>query len=145
VVYGYATPVTHAAEKDYAVKLVTDTVLPGRWEDSRVPPTKAEQDSTGILKVRIVSASAKVRAEGVGKEDRADALNTPLRDNTWTGVVPMWTAYGVPQPADENRRADVPDYIQEFIRRKNDQGRKLVGAQEEAKGGLLSWLGAGKS
>jgi nitroimidazol reductase NimA-like FMN-containing flavoprotein (pyridoxamine 5'-phosphate oxidase superfamily) len=64
VVYGYASLVEDKDEALYAMKLITDNLLPGRWDGSRVPPTQAELNSTSILRVRISSASAKIRVGG---------------------------------------------------------------------------------
>jgi len=86
VVYGYASLVTDADEALYAMKLITDNLLPERWENSRTPPSPAELKSTSILRVRVASASAKVRTGGPS-EDRADLKNAQLVQNTWTGVV----------------------------------------------------------
>ena len=58
--------------------------------------------STQILKVRIVDASAKVRA-GTTHDDRVDMKNEEVRAKTWTGVVPTWTMFGEPVASPENR------------------------------------------
>jgi len=68
------------------MKLITDNLLPERWEKSRTPPSAAELKSTSILRVRVSSASAKIRVGGPS-EDRADLKNTQLVRDTWTGVV----------------------------------------------------------
>ena len=62
--------------------------------------------STQILKVRIVDASAKVRA-GTTHDDRIDMKNDEVRGKTWTGVVPTWTTFGAPVASPENRVAKV--------------------------------------
>ena len=62
--------------------------------------------STQILKVRIVDASAKIRA-GTSHDDRGDLKDDELRARTWVGVVPSWTAFGDPVPNPENRVAKV--------------------------------------
>jgi nitroimidazol reductase NimA-like FMN-containing flavoprotein (pyridoxamine 5'-phosphate oxidase superfamily) len=58
VVYGYATLVEDKDEALYAMKLITDNLLPGRWDGSRVPPTQAELNSTSILRVRVSSGTS---------------------------------------------------------------------------------------
>lgn len=55
VVFGYAELVTDEDEAMYAMKLITENMLPGRWDGSRVPPTKAELKSTGVMRVKVVS------------------------------------------------------------------------------------------
>lgn len=89
ILHGFALPVTDEAEKLWAMEAITNGVVADRWDNSRVPPTKAEMVSTQILKVRIVDASAKVRAGGPG-EDRDDLRDFEMRGRTWVGVVPTW-------------------------------------------------------
>lgn len=86
LVYGHASLVTDPTEALYAMKLITENMLPGRWDKSRVPPTSAEIRSTGVLKVKVVGGSAKVRVGGPS-EDRADLGDKELRRQVWTGVV----------------------------------------------------------
>jgi nitroimidazol reductase NimA-like FMN-containing flavoprotein (pyridoxamine 5'-phosphate oxidase superfamily) len=57
IVYGYASLVEDQQEALYAMQMITDNLLPGRWEGSRNPPTKAELASTSVLKVRIQSGT----------------------------------------------------------------------------------------
>ncbi|KAF2628086.1 5-nitroimidazole antibiotic resistance protein [Macroventuria anomochaeta] len=113
IAYGYATLVTDEAEALYAMELITDNLLPDRWAKSRNPPTKAELNSTSILKVKIASASAKIR-EGGPSEDRADLKDKELVKNTWTGVVPYWGTWGEPVPGKENGCGEVEGYIEEW-------------------------------
>lgn len=101
VAHGHATRVTDADEALYALRLITDNMLPGRWAQSRVPPTRAELLSTTVLRVRIAGASAKVR-EGGPSEDRADLADGALVGRTWTGVVPYWGTWGEPVGGKEN-------------------------------------------
>lgn len=58
VVYGYASIVSDPQEALYAMKLITNNLLPERWEKSRIPPSDAELKSTSILRVRISSGPA---------------------------------------------------------------------------------------
>ncbi|KAJ4337449.1 hypothetical protein N0V95_008339 [Ascochyta clinopodiicola] len=113
VAYGYADVVTDQAEALYAMQLITDNMIPERWAKSRGPPTKAELSSTGILKVRIASASAKTR-EGGPSEDRADLKDAALVGRTWTGVVPFWGTWGEPVAGKLNGREEVEGYIEKW-------------------------------
>jgi nitroimidazol reductase NimA-like FMN-containing flavoprotein (pyridoxamine 5'-phosphate oxidase superfamily) len=106
ILHGFATPVTDAEEKIWAMEKITNSVVDDRWANTRVPPTKTEMTSTQILKVRIIDASAKVRAGPPG-DDRADLKNDELRAKTWIGVIPTWTTFGQPVPSPENRVAKV--------------------------------------
>jgi hypothetical protein len=93
------------------MQLLTDNLLPSRWANSRVPPTPAELSSTSILRVRIASASAKIRAGGPS-EDRKDLADKELKQKCWTGVVPYWGTWGEPVPGKENGREEVEGYIE---------------------------------
>ncbi|KDR79591.1 hypothetical protein GALMADRAFT_63627 [Galerina marginata CBS 339.88] len=123
VVHGYAHAVTDPEEKNYALELITDSIIPSRWENSRVPPTPAEIASTGVLRVDIVSASAKIRAYGAGN-DKADLADEEMRKRVWTGVVPAYIRYGEPVPADENLVGEVPGYVGGWIKEQNEVGEK---------------------
>ncbi|PVH96233.1 5-nitroimidazole antibiotic resistance protein [Periconia macrospinosa] len=101
VVYGHAVRVTDPEERLYALRRITDSLLPGRWDASRSEPTPAELKSTSVLKVRIQSASAKVRAGGPS-DDRKDLQDQALREGTWTGVVPVWLQWGEATEAKDN-------------------------------------------
>ncbi|KAF2030631.1 5-nitroimidazole antibiotic resistance protein [Setomelanomma holmii] len=122
VVYGYASLVEDRAEALYAMKKITDNLLPERWDKSRVPPTEAELKSTSILKVKVQSASAKVRVGGPS-EDRADLKNKELEGKTWTGVVPYWGVWGEPVDGKENGCKEVEGYIEQWRQRETARAR----------------------
>ncbi|KAL1301571.1 hypothetical protein AAFC00_005806 [Neodothiora populina] len=113
VLFGRATLVSDESERMRAMQLITENMLPNRWNNSRVPPTKVEMQSTGILRVEIDAASAKTRTGGPG-EDRADLKDEALRERVWTGVVPVSLQWGEPVPAEGNRVDKVPGYVEEW-------------------------------
>ncbi|MCJ1315440.1 hypothetical protein MMC15_000759 [Xylographa vitiligo] len=129
VLHGYATLVTDPDEQLYAMQLVTNNVIPDRWANSRVPPTKVEMQSTSILRVAIVDASAKVRSGGPG-EDRNDEKDEAVRGRVWTGVIPTWTAYGEPVPAEKNS-VGVPRHVSGLVEGCNRENERK--AREAAK------------
>ncbi|KAL9117188.1 MAG: hypothetical protein Q9187_006278, partial [Circinaria calcarea] len=123
VLHGYAQPVTGAEEKLWAMQLITEGILPGGWNNARVPPTQAELQSTQILRVRVKSASAKVRAGGPS-EDRKDLKDAELRKRVWTGVVPVWEMWGEPIKAEENEKeGGLPEYIRRVEESGNEARR----------------------
>lgn len=130
VLHGYATLVTSPEEKLYAMELVTNNLVPARWENTRVPPNKVEMQSTSILRVRIVNASAKVRSGGPG-EDRKDEKDENVRGKVWTGVLPAYTMLGEPVPAKTNMVA-VPAHVKELVQGWNQENERK--AREAAKG-----------
>ncbi len=115
VLFGHASLVTDADEKLYALKLITDSVVPGRWDQSRQPPTAAELQSTSVLRVKIASGSLKARDGGTG-EDRHDMENEQARDSIWTGVVPVHQVFGEAVPSSYNRVKETPKYITEYAK-----------------------------
>ena len=112
---GQGLPITVAAS-------FLDNMLPQRWDKSRTPPTPAELKSTSILRIRIESASAKIRTGGPS-EDRADLKNAELVKKTWTGVVPYWGTWGEPVPGKENGCEDVESYIEGWRMKETGQAR----------------------
>jgi nitroimidazol reductase NimA-like FMN-containing flavoprotein (pyridoxamine 5'-phosphate oxidase superfamily) len=122
VVFGYATVVTDQAEKLWALETITENAIPKRWENSRVPPSKTEITGTSILRVRIHTASAKVRT-GEPVEDRKDLKDDSLRAKVWTGVVPSWLQWGEPVPTKENKVSKVPGYLNQWISEENSTGK----------------------
>ncbi|MCJ1250053.1 hypothetical protein MMC30_007279 [Trapelia coarctata] len=126
VLHGYAALVTEPDERLWAMGVITNRLIPKRWENTRVPPNKVEMQSTSILRVSIVSASAKVRNGGPG-EDRKDEKDEAVRGKVWTGVVPVWTALGAPVPAEGNV-VPIPDHVKELVEASNSENEKKANA-----------------
>ncbi len=122
ILHGYAKLVTDEAEKLWAMERITNSVLAGRWEHSRVPPDRAEMSSTVILKVKVVDGSGKIRDGGVSDE-RKDTDNAEVTDRVWTGVVPVWETFGQPVPSATNKVEGVPEYMTSYIASMNAQNR----------------------
>jgi nitroimidazol reductase NimA-like FMN-containing flavoprotein (pyridoxamine 5'-phosphate oxidase superfamily) len=114
VLFGHASLVEDRDEKLYAMELITDSVVPGRWKDTRLPPTNAEVQSTSVLRVKIASGSAKIR-EGGCSDEKEDLTNEQLVGGIWTGVLPVHTAIGQPIPGLYNK-SEVPPYVSEYIK-----------------------------
>ncbi|KAL6248147.1 hypothetical protein RBB50_004402 [Rhinocladiella similis] len=110
VLYGYASIVTDPEEILYGMRIITDKVVRGRWENSRLPPTKADIASTGIVRVTIKTGSGKVKADPPG-DDKADLEDEAMRQRVWAGFVPVTETLGEPVPAVYNRVSGIPTYI----------------------------------
>ena len=89
VVLGTATLVDDPEEKLEALRILSEHILPGRWEDSR-KPNEREIKATSVLCVPIEEFSAKVR-QGPVVDDEED-YSFP----TWAGVVPLEMVAGAP-------------------------------------------------
>lgn len=80
VVHGHLRDVVDPDEKERALVLVTNHLLPGRWDEVR-PMTAKEFGATGVLALDIETASAKIRT-GPPVDDEAD-YSLPI----WAGVL----------------------------------------------------------
>ncbi|KAK5016062.1 hypothetical protein LTR16_003380, partial [Cryomyces antarcticus] len=131
ILHGFARPVTSVEENLWAMELLTNNIVPDRWRSTRVPPNKAEMTSTQILKVRIVSASAKIRCGGP-HDEKKDLRDGEVTQRVWTGVVPVWERLGAPVPGDDNRVAQVPAHVVDFVAKRNREreARALQALQE---------------
>lgn len=129
--HGNATLVDDPAEKLYAMELITNSVVPGRWEHTRIPPDEAEMSSTSILRMKITSASAKIRT-GPPSDSKKDSERPGLREKVWTGVVPVFETLGTPVPSPDNLVAEVPEHVGGFVEKRNLITRMYAeGAMEE--------------
>ncbi|HKW98124.1 MAG TPA: pyridoxamine 5'-phosphate oxidase family protein [Bryobacteraceae bacterium] len=100
VVLGKARLVAGAEEKLTALRLFTNHIVPGRWEEVR-RPTEQELKSTSVLALALDEVSAKVRT-GPPIDDEEDYA-LPV----WAGVVPLRAQAGEPLP-DSRVPAGVP-------------------------------------
>jgi len=112
VILGKATLVDDPAEKLAALRILSEHILPGRWDDSRQPNDR-ELKATSVLHVPIEEFSAKVR-QGPAIDDEED-YSFP----TWAGVVPLEMFAG--KPIDDARLLpgkEVPAYVRGYTRKR---------------------------
>ncbi|KAF2435924.1 hypothetical protein EJ08DRAFT_295491 [Tothia fuscella] len=119
VIHGYGTIVDNDKEKLWAMEVITNSVVPDRWANSRIPPDAAEMQSTRILKVKIAAASGKVR-EGVPNDEKKDLKREDVLNKVWTGVIPVYETLGEPQPGPYNRVKEPPEHVEEYIAHTNE-------------------------
>lgn len=124
VVFGRAHIVTDEAERLWAMERTTENLVPGRWAATRYP-NAVEQKSTGILRVDITSASAKIRTGSTG-EDRKDLNDIKMRKQVWAGVVPTYLVWGEPIPAETNLTDTLPQYLDEWRTKETDEAKKYA-------------------
>lgn len=106
-------------EIEFALRLITNSMVTDRWDNTRAPD-EADIAATRILKVRIESASAKIRDSGV-KDDAKDLKSNETTARVWTGVIPYIEMLGEPQPAETNKVARLPSYVEEHVRVHNQK------------------------
>jgi nitroimidazol reductase NimA-like FMN-containing flavoprotein (pyridoxamine 5'-phosphate oxidase superfamily) len=112
VVLGTAVAVRDPEEKLEALRLLSEHIIPGRWQDSRKPNEK-ELKATLALRLPITEFSAKVR-EGDVVDDEEDYAFP-----TWAGLIPLTTVAGA--PVDDSRLLpgqQVPEYAVNYSRKK---------------------------
>ena len=112
VILGKATLVDDPEEKLSALRVLSEHILPGRWDDAR-QPNERELKATSVLRVPIEEFSAKVRS-GPVIDDEED-YSFP----TWAGVVPLKMVAG--EPIDDVRLSpgrDVPSYAKHYTRKR---------------------------
>ncbi len=88
VIYGHARE-REGDEKMEALRIVSDQILPGRWDEVRLP-TDIEMKATTVLAIEIDSASAKIRTGPPG--DDAEDYDLPI----WAGILPIHLSYDEP-------------------------------------------------
>src|SRR5216683_3609107 len=109
VVYGTARLVTDETERLDALHAITEHLIPGRWDNSRLP-TRKELAATAVLALPLNEASVKARAGGP-KDDEEDHSS-----DVWAGVLAVAMTVGPAMP-DPDLRAGigVPDHIAALV------------------------------
>lgn len=109
VILGRATAVPDA-EKVAALRVLSEHIIPGRWEEARLP-NERELKATTVLRLPITEFSAKVRT-GPPIDDEEDYAFP-----TWAGVIPLKT---VAEPGVADARLtpniEVPAYVRSYGR-----------------------------
>lgn len=109
VIFGKARGVTEYDAKMDALEKFTEKLIPGRWNDSRLP-TPNEMKATSVIAIDIDEASSKIRTGHPGDDEEDYAL--PY----WAGVLPMRQVFGA--PIDDARLTPgipVPEYVTAMV------------------------------
>ncbi|NET48230.1 MAG: pyridoxamine 5'-phosphate oxidase family protein [Merismopedia sp. SIO2A8] len=91
VLFGRAVLVENDDEKMHALKILSEHLAPGRWQQARIP-TPQEVNGTTVLTFPIEEGSAKVR-----KGDPVDAADDYAL-SVWAGQLPLKLTAGTPIP-----------------------------------------------
>ena len=86
-VLGRARLVADEAEKMEALRVITDHIVPGRWDEVR-GPNELEMKQTVVLALPLEEVAAKVRVGPPADDEEDYAL--PV----WAGIVPIHTQLG---------------------------------------------------
>lgn len=92
ILYGRPIKLAGEDEKREALRLISEHLLPGRWDECRGPST-AELKATTVLALPIEEGAAKIRAHGAKDDPQDKALGH------WAGLLPIYNQLGTPIPA----------------------------------------------
>ncbi len=101
VLFGTAQLIEGDDKKTDALKVISDQVLKGRWEEVRAPNPQ-ELKATSVLEMKIESASAKIRT-GPPVDEAED-----YGQDIWAGVMPVHTSFAAPEPDEETAQHGRP-------------------------------------
>ena len=105
VAFGTAHKIDEPAQKTRALRVISEHLIAGRWDDVR-SPSETELKATAVMEFFIEEASAKIRT-GPPVDDEED-YHLPV----WAGVLPL--SLKAKPPAGDSRLTDgveVPDYV----------------------------------
>lgn len=112
VLFGKGQLIENPDEKMEALRIFTEKLIPGRWDDARIPAPK-EAKATHIVTIPIDTASAKVRVGPPGDDDEDYALDV------WAGVLPMRTTFGGLTPDPQLKDGvELPQYLVDYANSK---------------------------
>jgi hypothetical protein len=108
VAFGTARKIEDPIHKTEALRVISDHLIAGRWEDVRAP-YEHELKATSVLEFAMEEASAKIRS-GPPVDDEEDYA-LPM----WAGVLPLTIRSGQPVP-DPRLPAGtaIPEYVNSY-------------------------------
>jgi len=110
VIFGTGSIIEDPGEKLRGLELLTEHLIPGRWQDARLPSEK-EMNATTLVSMRIEEASAKIRSGPPGDDEEDYELQI------WAGVLPIRQQILDPVAGDRiSEGIPVPDYVRSFVR-----------------------------
>jgi len=111
IVFGKGQLIQDEQEKLAALQAVTEHMIPGRWQEARLPNRK-ELNATSVVSIQIEEASAKVRSGPAVDEEEDYVL--PV----WAGILPLQEMPSLPL-RDKVQSEDIPlpDYIARYSRK----------------------------
>lgn len=111
VAFGTARKVAEPEQKLRALRIISEHVMAGRWDDVR-SPTEKELKATAVIDFAIEEASAKIR-QGPPLDDEDDYA-LPI----WAGILPLTLEARTPIP--DPRLVDgiaIPKYVLQRLRK----------------------------
>lgn len=101
--------IVEKGEKMEALRVLSDSIWKGRWEEAR-KPTDGELSATAVVRIPLREGSAKIRT-GPPIDNKED-----YDLQIWAGIIPVETRYGDPQPDEQlGTEIDVPASVKRKI------------------------------
>jgi nitroimidazol reductase NimA-like FMN-containing flavoprotein (pyridoxamine 5'-phosphate oxidase superfamily) len=111
VAFGTAREIDEPEQKTKALRIISEHILAGRWNDVR-DPTKKELNATAVLAFAIDEASAKIR-QGPPIDDEDD-----YGMRVWAGIVPLRLEAQAPIPDPRlSEGIATPSYVSALARK----------------------------
>ncbi len=111
VLFGKGRLIEDEQEKVEALRAVTEHLIPGRWQEARLPNRK-ELNAMRVVSIKIDEASAKVRV-GPPVDEQGDYI-LPV----WAGVLPLYEVALSPiRDEQQSESVDLPEYISSYSRK----------------------------
>jgi len=105
VVFGTAQKIVDPDQKEQALRVISEHLLAGRWNEVR-GPSERELKATTVLEFSIEEASAKIR-QGPPLDDEED-YDLPV----WAGILPLKLEAKKPEPDSRLVQGiEVPQYV----------------------------------
>jgi uncharacterized protein len=112
VAFGQAQIIADREKKLAALRLMSEHLIAGRWDEVRAPSVR-ELNATTVLKFSIEEASAKVRT-GPPQDAKSD-----LKHPVWAGVLPLQLKALPPVPDDHLcEQTPIPASVLQYIARR---------------------------
>lgn len=97
-----------------ALRVITEHLLPGRWQDCR-HPSERERAATMTMSLPLEEWSLKISS--ADPEDDQSDVDHEIYGRIWAGVVPLQESFGTPRrAADCPDEVPVPDYVTRWSR-----------------------------
>jgi len=108
IIYGHAHEID-GEEKKEALRIVSEQIIPGRWDEVRLP-NDIELKATTVLAIEIDSASAKIRTGPPADDEEDYAL--PI----WAGVMPVHLTFekAIEDPAMKHQLSEPASIVSRF-------------------------------
>lgn len=105
ILFGKGREIGDEVQKLEGLKLLSEHMLPGRWEDVR-KPNKVELAQTSVVAVEVEEAAAKIRTGPPGDEE--SDYDLPI----WAGILPAKMEWLTPLPDPRlNKDVPIPAYL----------------------------------